>query len=272
MRPEDIEGLTVGGLLDLVHERRPEDEALVYADRNLRYTYREFKEVVERCARALMALGLEKGDHVAVWGQNVPEWVTLQFATGKAGVVLVTINPAYKAHELKYVLEQSDAAALFLTEGTRDANFIEILRDAVPELAEAGDGEIQAEELPFLKSVVLMGGEPPEDLPVMSFDAFLERAEGVSPDELRARQDSLDAEDVINMQYTSGTTGFPKGVQLTHANIVKNAFHIGECMRLGPEDRVCIPVPFFHCFGCVLGTLNTVTHEGTMVPVEAFDP
>ncbi len=219
-----------------------------------------------------MALGLEKGDHVAVWGQNVPEWVTLQFATGKAGVVLVTINPAYKAHELKYVLEQSDAAALFLTEGTKDANFMEILRDAVPELAEAGDGEIQAEELPFLKSVVLMGGEPPEDLPVMSFDAFLERAEDVSPDELRARQDSLDAEDVINMQYTSGTTGFPKGVQLTHANIVKNAFHIGECMRLGPEDRVCIPVPFFHCFGCVLGTLNTVTHEGTMVPVEAFDP
>src|ERR671917_470657 len=213
MRPEEIEGLTVGGLLDLVTERRPQDDALVYVDRGLRYSYAEFNEEVERCARGLMALGLEKGDHVAVWGQNVPEWVTLQFATGKTGTVLVTINPAYKSEELRYVLEQSDAAALFLTEG----------------------------------------------------------ADEVSEDELRERQDSLDAEEVINMQYTSGTTGFPKGVQLTHANIVKNAFYIGECMELGPEDRVCIPVPFFHCFGCVLGTLNTVTHEGTMVPVEQFD-
>ena len=269
MRPEDIDGLTVGGLLDLVYERRPDDEALVYADRDLRYTYREFREAVEGCARALMALGLEKGDHVAVWGQNVPEWVTLQFATGKIGAVLVTINPAYKSHELKYVLEQSDAEALFLTEGARDADFLDILRGAVPELAEAG--ELSAEELPFLKNIVLMGGDPPGNLPVMGFDELLERAEEVSPEELRGRQASLSAEDVINMQYTSGTTGFPKGVRLTHTNIVKNAFNIGECMKLGPEDRVCIPVPFFHCFGCVLGTLNTVTHEGTMVPVEAFD-
>ena len=271
MRPEDIDGLTVGGLLDLVHERRPEDDALVYADRDLRYTYTEFKEVVEESALALMALGIEKGDHVAVWGQNVPEWVTLQFATGKVGAVLVTINPAYKSHELKYVLEQSDAAALFLTEGVKDADFLQILQDAIPELTGAGGGELSLEELPFLKNVVLMGGESPEGLPVMGYGDFLRRAEDVSEEELRGRQDSLDAEDVINMQYTSGTTGFPKGVQLTHTNIVKNAFYIGECMKLGPGDRVCIPVPFFHCFGCVLGTLNTVTHEGTMVPVESFD-
>ncbi len=271
MRPEDIEGLSVGGLLDLVHERRPDDEALVYADRGLRYTYSEFREVVEGCARSLMALGIEKGDHVAVWGQNVPEWVTLQFATGKVGAVLVTINPAYKSHELEYVLDQSDAAALFLTEGVGDADFLETLQEAVPKLARADDGELSIEELPFLKNVVLMGAEPPEDLPVMSFGGFLQKGEGVSEEEMRERQASLDAGDVINMQYTSGTTGFPKGVQLTHANIVKNAFYIGECMKLGPEDRVCIPVPFFHCFGCVLGTLNTVTHEGTMVPVESFD-
>jgi fatty-acyl-CoA synthase len=271
MRPEDIDGLTVGGLLDLVNERRPEDEALVYADRGLRYTYAQFREVVEESARALMALGIQKGDHVAVWGQNVPEWVTLQFATGKVGAVLVTINPAYKSHELEYVLEQSDAAALFLTEGVRDADFLRILRDAVPDLVEAGSGELSLGELPFLRNVVLMGEEPPGDLPIMGFGEFLGRAEGVSAGELRRRQDSLDAEDVINMQYTSGTTGFPKGVQLTHTNIVKNAFYIGECMKLGPEDRVCIPVPFFHCFGCVLGTLNTVTHEATMVPVETFE-
>ncbi|HSK99536.1 MAG TPA: AMP-binding protein [Rubrobacteraceae bacterium] len=271
MRPEDVDGLTVGGLLDLVAERRPDDEALVYPERGLRYTYREFKEVVDECARALMALGLEKGDHVAVWGQNVPEWVTLQFATGKMGAVLVTVNPAYRSSELEYVLDQSDAAALFLTRGVKDADFLEILRGAVPELETTSDGGLSTAELPFLKHIVLMGGEPPGGMPISSFDAFRARAQEVSPEELRERQDSLDAGDVINMQYTSGTTGFPKGVQLTHANIVRNAYLIGECMELGPGDRVCIPVPFFHCFGCVLGTLNTVTHEGTMVPVETFD-
>src|ERR687895_1357087 len=146
MRPEDIEGLTVGRLLDLVTERRPEDDALVYVDRGLRYSYAEFNEVVERCARALMALGLEKGDHVAVWGQNVPEWVILQFATGKVGAVLVTVNPAYRASELKYVLDQSDSAALFLTGGVKGADFVGILGQAVPELAE---GDISVDELPY---------------------------------------------------------------------------------------------------------------------------
>src|SRR5215210_4115865 len=269
MRPEDIEGLTVGGLLSLVAERRPESEALVYVDRGLRYSYAEFDEAAERCARALMALGLQKGDHVAVWGQNVPEWVTLQFATGKIGAVLVTVNPAYRSRELRYVLEQSDADALFLTRGPKDADFLEVLQGAVPELSDAAGGEVSSEELPFLKHVVLMG-EPKDGEPVMGFEQFLADAVGV--EEVRGRQAELSAGDVINMQYTSGTTGFPKGVQLTHANIVKNAFYIGECMKLGPGDRVCIPVPFFHCFGCVLGTLNTVTHEGTMVPVETFDP
>ena len=272
MRAEDVEGLTVGGLLDLVAERRPDDDALVYPDRDLRHSYREFKEVVEKCARALMALGLRKGDHVAVWGQNVPEWVILQFATGKMGAVLVTVNPAYKAQELSYVLDQSDAAALFLTSGVKDADFVEILGQAVPELADRTDGEISVEELPHLRHIVLMGEGDRRSLPIMTFEEFVERGTEVSSEELDERQASLDADEVINMQYTSGTTGFPKGVQLTHANIVKNAFYIGECMELGPEDRVCIPVPFFHCFGCVLGTLNTVTHEGTMVPVEQFDP
>jgi fatty-acyl-CoA synthase len=272
MQPEDVERLTVGGLLDLVTERRPQDDALVYVDRGLRYSYAEFKDVVERCARALMALGLKKGDHVAVWGQNVPEWVTLQFATGKTGTVLVTINPAYKSNELRYVLEQSDAAALFLTEGVKGANFVEILEKAVPDLADAGPGELEVEGLPYLKNVVLIGDEAATSPGVTGYEAFTKGAEKVSEGELSERQASLDADEVINMQYTSGTTGFPKGVQLTHTNIVKNAFYIGECMELGPEDRVCIPVPFFHCFGCVLGTLNTVTHEGTMVPVEQFDP
>ncbi len=271
MQAEDVEGLTVGGLLDLAAAHRPEDDALVYVDRGLRYSYAEFKEVVERCARALMALGLKKGDHVAVWGQNVPEWVTLQFATGKVGVVLVTVNPAYKANELRYVLEQSDAGALFLTEGVQGADFVEILEEAVPDLANAEPGQLEVEGLPYLKHAVLIGDEAPSP-GIISYDEFMEGADEVSVGELEERQATLHADEVINMQYTSGTTGFPKGVQLTHANIIKNAFYIGECMELGPEDRVCIPVPFFHCFGCVLGTLNTVTHEGTMVPVETFNP
>ena len=273
MRPEDIEGLTVGGLLDLVRERRPDGDALVYPEHGLRYTYREFRQKVDECARALMALGLGKGDKVAVWGQNTPEWVTLQFATGKMGAVLVTVNPAYRAAELRYILEQSDAAALFLTEGVRGANFVEILAGAVPALADGSTDEVASEELPYLENVVLMGGGSAGELPLLDYDAdFLKLAERVSGADLAERQSSLDPDEVINMQYTSGTTGFPKGVQLTHANIVKNGFYIGECMELGPEDRVCIPVPFFHCFGCVLGTLNTVTHEATMVPVEQFDP
>ncbi len=275
MRPEDVEGLTVGALLDLVTERRPEDGALVYVDRGLRYTYREFTEAVEKCARGLMALGLKKGDHVAVWGQNVPEWVVLQFATGKTGTVLVTINPAYRSNELQYVLEQSDAAALFLTEGVNEADFVEILEDAVPDLADSeSTEELKIDGLPYLKNVVLIGdGSSSANSPgITGYDSFLEGAEEVPAGDLEKRQDTLDPDEAINMQYTSGTTGFPKGVQLTHANIVKNAFYIGQCMELGPEDRVCIPVPFFHCFGCVLGTLNTVTHEGTMVPVEQFDP
>src|ERR687889_221286 len=191
MRPEDIEGLTVGGLLDLVAERRPRDDALVYVDRDLRYSYTQFKEVVERCARALMALGLEKGDHVAVWGQNVPEWVTLQFATGKMGAVLVTVNPAYRSRELQYVLEQSDAAALFLTRGVKGADFVEILREAAPSLADAEGGGRRLEELPYLKHAVLMGEGENGGLPIMRFEEFMERGEEVSPEELRERQESL---------------------------------------------------------------------------------
>ena len=179
MRPEDIEGLTVGGLLDVVAERRPRDDALVYVDRGLRYSYAEFNEVVERCARALMALGLEKGDHVAVWGQNVPEWVTLQFATGKMGAVLVTVNPAYKANELKYVLEQSDAAALFLTRGVKGADFVEILQEAASDLTDAGDGELSVEGLPHLKHIVLIGDDAEDSPGIMGYEEFFEGAEKV---------------------------------------------------------------------------------------------
>lgn len=270
MRPDEIEGSTIGGLLGVIAARRPDHDALVYPEHGLRQTYREFNDRVERVARALMSLGLKTGDKVAVWGQNVPEWVTLQFATAKMGAVLVTVNPAYRSRELAYVLEQSDSAALFLTSGVKNADFVDVARRAVPELAD-GKG-FSSEKLPFLKHVVLMGEGDRKGLPISTFSDFEAKYEGISQEELEERKASLSAEDVINMQYTSGTTGFPKGVQLTHTNVVKNGFYIGECMKLTPEDRVCIPVPFFHCFGCVLGTMNVVTHEGTMVPVEQFDP
>ena len=200
MRPEDVEGLTVGGLLDLVTERRPESDALVYADRGLRYSYAEFNETVSRCARALMALGLQKGDHVAVWGHNVPEWVTLQFATGRIGAVLVTINPAYRSRELSYVLDQSDAAALFLTEGLKGADFVEILEGAAPDLAGAAAGELSIRDLPHLKHVVLMGEETTDAKPyLMSWTSFVEGGGRVSEEALRARQASLAADEIITI-------------------------------------------------------------------------
>jgi fatty-acyl-CoA synthase len=192
----------------LVTERRPEDDALVYVDWGLRYSYAEFQEVVEMCAQSLMALGLEKGDHVAVWGQNVPEWVTLQFATGKTGtilvtIVLVTINPAYKSNELRYLLEQSDAAALFLTEGVKDTDFVEILKEAVPDLADAEPGEeLEIEGLPYLKHVVLIGDEASTNLPgTVGYDEFVKGTEKVSDDSLHERQGALDADEAINMRY-----------------------------------------------------------------------
>ncbi|ANA40764.1 AMP-binding protein [Geobacter anodireducens] len=261
---------TVGGLLDHIAARYPDNDALVYVDRGLRYSYRQFNEVCRKVAKGLLRLGVKKGDHVAIWAYNVPEWVVLQFATAKIGAVLVTVNTNYKSAELEYILNQSDSSTLFLVKSFKDTDYVATVNEVVPELAGSEAGALSSAKLPFLRNVVFIGSETPAGM--LNFEAIAAMGEHVSDDELAAVEGTLDRHDVINMQYTSGTTGFPKGVMLTHSNIVNNGFNIGECMKFTEKDRLCIPVPFFHCFGCVLAVMACVTHGTTMVPVEIFDP
>jgi fatty-acyl-CoA synthase len=262
--------MTIGELLDAAVDRYPENDALVYHELGLRYTYREFQQECERAAKGLMALGIKRGEHILIWATNVPEWVILQFAAAKMGAVLVTANTNYKSFEIKYLLEQSDSTTLLFMEGTKEINFTEVVYELCPELVDSMPGRLNCKKLPRLKNVVFLGED--EHPGIFSWPQLLKLGESVSDEELQARQLSLDADDVANMQYTSGTTGFPKGVMLTHYNLVGNAISIGRCMNLGPEDRMCIPVPLFHCFGCVMGTLSCVAWGATMLPMLVFNP
>lgn len=262
--------LTVGGLLDQIADKYPENDALVYAERGLRYSYREFNEVCRRVAKGLLRLGVKKGDHLSIWACNVPEWVILQFATAKIGAVLVTVNTSYRSAELEYILKQSDSSTIFLVRSFKDTDYVETLCEVAPELKGAAPGNLSSARLPSLRNVVFIGDETPAGM--LNFSRIMELGSEVPDSGLAAVEATLDCREVINMQYTSGTTGFPKGVMLTHFNVVNNGFNIGECMRFTEKDRLCIPVPFFHCFGCVLGVLACVTHGATMVPVEIFDP
>lgn len=261
---------TVGGLLDWIAERFPDTEALVYPDRDLRYTYSDFNGVCRQIAKGLLRMGIKKGDHLSIWANNVPEWVILQFATAKIGAVLVTVNTSYKSAELEYILHQSDSNTLFLVKSFKDTDYPETLYSVVPELRNAVPGQLQSEKLPYLKKVVFIGSETPAGM--FNFSEIAELGKDVPDAELAEAENGLSPHEVINMQYTSGTTGFPKGVMLTHFNVVNNGFNIGECMKFTEKDRLCIPVPFFHCFGCVLAVMACVTHGTTMLPIETFDP
>jgi fatty-acyl-CoA synthase len=262
---------TVGGLLDHIAGRFPDNDALVYVERGLRYTYRDFNEVCRQTAKGLLRLGVGKGDHVSIWAYNVPEWVILQFATAKIGAVLVTINTSYKSAELEYILSQSDSSTIFLVNSFKDTDYVQTLCEVVPELKEAEPGHLKSARLPSLRNVVFIGDEK-APAGMTGFASIMALGKDVTDAELAAVEATLHCHEVINMQYTSGTTGFPKGVMLTHFNVINNGFNIGECMRFTEKDRLCIPVPFFHCFGCVLGVMACVTHGSTMVPVEIFDP
>ena len=261
---------TVGQLLQDCADEMPGQEAVVYSDRGLRYTYKEFNHLCEKVARGIMALSIGKGEHVAVWGTNTPEWLTLQYATGKMGAVLVTVNTSYRANELEYLLKQSDSTTLFLIENYRDHSYIDTLYEICPELHESEPGELKSERLPLLKNVVIMGEKRYPG--TFLWNDIIEKAVEITHEELVTQSQNLDPNDVINMQYTSGTTGFPKGVMLTHRNLTNNGYNIASCMRLTAEDRLCIPVPFFHCFGCVIGTLAAVSVGATMIPIQEFEP
>jgi fatty-acyl-CoA synthase len=261
--------MTIGDLLDEKAKLHGEREAVVYPEYRLRWTYEEFRSMCNLAAKGLMKLGLSKGHHLAIWATNQPEWLVTQFATGKMGAVLITVNTHYRTRELEYLLSHSDTETLILEEGVRGVSYVEMLMEICPELKYSEPGQLCSKRLPRLKNVILLGDKRVPGM--FTWQDILEMGKEVSDDELEQRQKSLSPDDVINMQYTSGTTGFPKGVMLTHNNIVNNARNIAECMNLGGDDRLCIPVPFFHCFGCVLGTLACVSAGATMVPLTRFD-
>lgn len=262
--------MTIGDFLDNMAEKYPDNDALVYPKTGLRYSYREFNEVCRQAAKGFMKMGIKKGDHIAIWATNYPEWVIAQFATAKMGAVLVTVNTSYKIFELEYLMKQSDSTTLILIDGFKDSNYTGIINKLCPEIIKSEPGKIKSEKLQYLKNLIYIGSQRQPGM--FLWNDLMEMGKEVSDKELLERQNSLDIHDVINMQYTSGTTGFPKGVMLTHYNVLNNGFFIGECMKFTEKDRLLIHVPLFHCFGCVLGTMASVTHGSTMVLNEFFSP
>lgn len=261
---------TIDGFLEKQAEKYPDNEFMVYPDRDLRFTYKEFNERADMLAKGMLSIGITKGDHVGIWALNVPDWITFLFACAKIGAVLVTVNTAYKSHELDYVLKQSDMKALAITEGFRDVNYLKILYELVPELKTSNRGNLKSKEYPFLKSVIYVGQEKHRGL--YNTNELLLLGKHTDDKELLEIKKTFDSDDVVCMQYTSGTTGFPKGVMLTHKNIINNGYYIGENLKYTDKDRLCLPVPMFHCFGVTLGLMAMYTHGGTLVMLEQFDP
>ncbi|MFW6332010.1 MAG: AMP-binding protein, partial [Thermodesulfobacteriota bacterium] len=262
---------TIGQLVDRVADQFGDSKALEYHQLGINYDYREFKEVCNRVAKGFMALGVEKGEHIAIWANNVPEWVLAQFGTAKMGAVLVTVNTNYRSFELEYLMKQSDATTLVMIGGVREPEeYLKVVNNVCPELKDSAPGGLDCSRLPKLKNIVYIGDEKHPGM--FTWNEVMAMGEKISDAELKVRQDSLEPDEVINMQYTSGTTGFPKGVMLTHTNLIGNAKSLGECMEFSNKDTLCIPVPFFHCFGCVLGTLTCVVSAAAMAPVVAFKP
>ncbi|MGC4065714.1 MAG: AMP-binding protein [Polyangiaceae bacterium] len=262
--------LTLGEYFDAQVEARASAPFILFADRDLHWSYAEFGERVDRVAKGLAAIGLRRGDHLGIWARNVPDWLTMFFATAKLGIVLVTINTAYRSHELAHVVRQSDMKALAFVDGFRDVNYLSVIRELIPESQQQPRGELHCAAFPQLRHLIYLG--PEKFRGVINVPELMTLGEQMSDAEYRAKCAGKSSRDVINMQYTSGTTGFPKGVMLTSHNILNNGWAIGERQSFTENDRVCLPVPLFHCFGLVLGMMAVLTHGGSVVIIEQFDP
>ena len=261
---------TLGDWLEHWAQVTPDKEYIVYSDRDLRFTWKQFNERVDDMARGLIAIGVTKGSHVGLWAQNVPDWLTFLYACAKIGAVCITVNTNYKQNELEYLVENSDMHTLCLTDGTWESNYVDMAYTMLPELRECERGHLESKRFPRLKNVVYIGQEKYRGM--YNTAEILLLGENTEDDEFQRLRKSVNCHDVVNMQYTSGTTGFPKGVMLTHYNIANDGFLTGEHMKFTQDDKLCVCVPLFHCFGVVLATMNCLTHGCTEVLVERFDP
>ena len=261
---------TLGQWLEYWAETTPDKEYIVYSDRDLRFTWSKFNERVDNLAKGLIAIGVKRGSNVGIWATNVPDWLTFLYATAKIGAVLVTVNTNYKQNELEYLCKDSDMQTLCITDGTWDCNYVDMTYTMLPELKNCERGHLNSERFPYLKNVVYIGMEKYRGM--FNTAELLLLGQNVEDEELNEMKSKVTCHDVCNMQYTSGTTGFPKGVMLTHYGIANDGYFTGENMGFTQDDKLCVCVPLFHCFGVVLATMNCLTHGCTEVMVEKFDP
>ncbi len=262
-------GETIGRRFDRTVERFPDREALVVRHQNARWTWRELQHAVNTLAAGLLRLGLEPGDRIGIWSQNNAEWLLTQLATAKAGLILVNINPAYRRAELEHALNLVQCRALIVSPSFKSSDYLAILAELLPEIAHSAPGQLRAGKVPSLELIIRLGNDVTPGM--INFTQLLQAASGHELDELQALGEQLQCDDAINVQFTSGTTGAPKGATLTHHNILNNGYFCGVAMRFTEHDRLCIPVPLYHCFGMVLGNLACVAHGATMVyPDESF--
>ena len=263
---------TVAGALNTAAARWADRDALISCHQQQRYSYAELRHEADRVARALMAIGVQRGDRVGIWSANRAEWMITQYASAKAGAILVNINPAYRLRELEYVLAQSGVSVLIAARRFRATDYVEMLLRLIPELGTTRSGRpLAAERIPALRQVVYLGADAEPG--GLAWPDFVARGDAVTATELEAREATLQFDDPVNIQYTSGTTGSPKGATLSHHSILNNGYFVGARLRYTAEDRICLPVPFYHCFGCVLGNMAAVAHGAAIVtPGETFDP
>ncbi len=261
---------TLGQWLEYWAEKTPDKEYIVYSDRDLRFTWSKFNERVDNLAKGLIAIGVKKGSNVGIWATNVPDWLTFLYATAKIGAVLVTVNTNYKQNELEYLCKDSDMEVLCITDGTWDCNYVDMTYTMLPELKTCERGHLNSEQFPCLKNVVYIGMEKYRGM--YNTAELLLLGQNIEDEKLNEMKKNVSCYDVCNMQYTSGTTGFPKGVMLTHYGIANDGYFTGENMGFTQDDKLCVCVPLFHCFGVVLATMNCLTHGCTEVMVEKFDP